>query len=220
MPDPEDEPAEFSSPPCFAHEGERHAQRSADADNVLLWRKSERERLIALRIAIPVEERTEVAAAIAKQLDLEIRPRPGIVISLYWPFRGELDFRPWMRTAFDEGARIALPVVVGKGEPLIFREWRPGVAMERGVWNIPIPSMTQELSPDVVLSPLVGYDDACFRLGYGGGFYDRTLAARQSRPLVVGVGHPAAHMSTIRPQRYDIPMDVILTGKNTIRRAR
>ncbi|MGB5558405.1 MAG: 5-formyltetrahydrofolate cyclo-ligase [Paracoccaceae bacterium] len=211
----------FASPPCFAHElaatgaGYVAADPEATADTAR-WRKSKREALIAARLAVPADERARVAGEVAEVLDRLIAPGPGRIISLYWPFRGELDLRDWMRSAHERGARIALPVVVEKAQPLIFREWLPGCRMERGVWNIPIPAEDNRILPNVVISPLVGYDPSCFRLGYGGGFYDRTLAGMIEQPLVIGVGLPIAALSTIFPQPFDIPMDVIVTGKDRV----
>ena len=121
-----------------------------------------------------------------------------------------------MRCAHESGARIALPVVVAKAQPLIFREWSPGCRMERGVWNIPIPAEDNRIQPNVVISPLVGYDPSCFRLGYGGGFFDRTLATMTKRPQVIGVGLPTAALPTIFPQPFDIPMDLIVTGADRV----
>ena len=180
------------------------------------WRKSQRQALIAARLAVPADERARVAKEVAAILDQLLAPGPEHIISLYWPFRGELDLRDWMRSAHDRGARIALPVVMEKARPLVFREWSPGCRMERGVWNIPIPSDSDQIVPNIVISPLVGYDPGCFRLGYGGGFYDRTLAAMAKRPKVVGVGLPIAALPTIFPQPFDIPMDMIVTGKDRV----
>ena len=182
------------------------------ASDVPRWRKAERERLIAVRLEVTADERRRVAEDVAAELDRMIEPGPGQTISLYWPFRGELDLRDWMARAAVRGARVALPLVVAKGRPLVFREWRPGCRMERGVWNIPMPAEGEEVVPDVTIAPLVGHDPECFRLGYGGGFFDRTLAALDPRPTVIGVGHPAAAIPTIYPQPHDIPMDVIVTG--------
>ena len=105
-----------------------------------------------------------------------------------------------------------LPVVVAEGQPLAFREWRPDCRWERGVWNIPNPVGTDEVVPDILIAPVVGYDRRLFRLGHGGGFFDRTLAALPSRPIFIGVGHPVAAIATIYPQPHDIPMDMVLTG--------
>ncbi len=196
-------------------EGEAMIARQAKAD-IARWRKSQREALIAARLAVPAAERTRVAEEVAAVLDQLVAPRSGQIISLYWPFRGELDLRNWMRTAHEKGARTALPVVEEKAQPLVFREWSPGCRMERGVWNIPIPASDTQILPNIVIAPLVGHDPGCFRLGYGGGFYDRTLAAMAERPKVIGVGLPIAELSTIFPQPFDIPMDVIVTGRDRI----
>lgn len=213
----------YASPPCSAHEVELGARgyEAVDRDqarDVARWRKAERERLIAARLAVPAEERQRVAEEVAAVLDDLVAPGPGVVVSLYWPFRGELDLRGWMARATDAGARVALPVVEAKARPLIFREWRPGCRMGRGVWNIPIPADGELLTPNVVVAPLVGFDPDCYRLGYGGGFFDRTLAALSPRARAIGVGHPVAAISTIYPQPYDVPMDAIVLGATGTRR--
>ena len=221
MNDTPDDDRGYASPPCFAHElvlGENGyaAVDAVAAADVARWRKAERERLIAARLAVPVEERSRVGEEVAAELDRLIEPRPGIAISLYWPFRGELDLRDWMKSAAERGARIALPEVVAKGQPLRMREWTPGCRMERGVWNIPVPADGVEVHPDVTIAPLVGVDSSCYRLGYGGGFFDRTLAAFSPRPTVIGVGHEVAKIGTIYPQTHDIPMDLVVTGAGKV----
>jgi 5-formyltetrahydrofolate cyclo-ligase len=153
-----------------------------------------------------------VASEVAAELDRLIPGEPGTIVSLYWPFRGELDLRDWMRSAAARGVRIALPVVVEKGQPLVFREWLPGARLTRGVWNIPIPADGAEVTPGVIISPVVGFDPRNYRLGYGGGFFDRTLAAMKTPRRVIGVGHPSGALPTIHPQPHDIPMDIIVTG--------
>ncbi len=211
-----DDSPDYASPPCYAHEFENAAP--LPGVEVGPWRKAQREALIAARMALPVDERTRVAEEVALVLDRLIAPGPGVIVSLYWPFRAELDLRGWMARAQARGARIALPIVEAKAQPLKFREWLPGCKMERGVWNILNPADTDWLTPNVVIAPLVGFDPGCFRLGYGGGFFDRTLAALNPRPMVIGVGHPAAALRTIHPQAHDIPMDVIVTGKDRVMR--
>jgi 5,10-methenyltetrahydrofolate synthetase len=113
----------------------------------------------------------------------------------------------------DHGGRIALPVVIEKGKPLEFRLWSPGEPLERGVWNILVPLRRNVVSPDVVIAPVVGYDAENYRLGYGGGFFDRTLAAAPKKPFVIGVGYGASRIRTIYPQPHDIKMDVIVTDE-------
>ncbi|HLS18304.1 MAG TPA: 5-formyltetrahydrofolate cyclo-ligase [Paracoccaceae bacterium] len=211
----------YSSPPCYAHEFELGEHGYAEIDpetarDVARWRKSERERLIAMRLQVPIEERKQVGDEIAAELDRLIDMREGLIVSTYWPFRGELDLRDWMISAVERGVRIGLPVVVAKGQPLTFREWHPRCRMERGVWNIPIPADGEQVVPDVTIAPPIGFDPECYRLGYGGGFYDRTLASISPRPTAIGIAHPVAAIKTIFPQPYDIPMDVIVTGKDQV----
>jgi 5,10-methenyltetrahydrofolate synthetase len=109
------------------------------------------------------------------------------------------------------GGRCALPVVVERHAPLVFRTWRPGAPMASGIWNIPVPADGVDVLPDIVVSPVVGFDPACYRLGYGGGYYDRTLAGMARRPLVIGVGFAMSAVSTIHPLPHDIPMQFIVT---------
>jgi 5-formyltetrahydrofolate cyclo-ligase len=180
--------------------------------DIARWRKEQRAALIATRMAIPQEERNRVAAEVAAQLDRLIPTRADTIVSVYWPFRGELDLRDWMRSGVARGLRIALPVVVEKGRPLIFREWVPGARLTRGVWNIPIPAEGPEVIPTVLIAPFVGFDPQRYRLGYGGGFFDRTLAALKTPRTAIGVGHPGGALPTIHPQAHDIPMDLIVTG--------
>jgi len=110
------------------------------------------------------------------------------------------------------GVRVALPVALALGQPLVFREWQPNARMARGLWKIPYPAEGADVVPSVVIAPLVGFDKQCFRLGYGGGFFDRTLAGFEAAPLVIGVGYASALIATIFPQPHDIPMDWIVTG--------
>src|SRR5690606_29978339 len=117
----------------------------------------------------------------------------------------------WAQRVIDKGGRMALPVVIAKATPLIFRAWTPGDKLEKGVWNIPIPVEDVRVIPDVVISPVVGFDAQNYRLGYGGGFYDRTLASLPNKPLVIGIGYSLQRIPTIYPQPYDIPMDVVFT---------
>lgn len=174
------------------------------------WRKAERERLIAARLAIPADARAAMAAKIAKRLDAIIGDVSGRTVSLYWPFRGEPDLRPWMASIVARGGIPALPVVIEKAHPLVFRAYKPGDRLEKGVWNIPIPAEGDPVIPDIVIAPLVGVDPGNYRLGYGGGFFDRTLGSLPGKPLVIGVGYEMQRIPTIHPQPHDIPMDRIV----------
>jgi 5-formyltetrahydrofolate cyclo-ligase len=211
--DPDDE-GHGGSAPCFLHEvapdgAPVDAQQAGD---VARWRKAERSRLIALRGALPAEDRALHTAAMVRKLDELISAQANEIVSAYWPIRAEPDLRSWMREACLRGLRVALPVAVELGQPLTFREWRPDSAMARGLWKIPYPATGPEIFPTTVLAPLVGFDSECYRLGYGGGFFDRTLAGMRHKPLVIGLGYPQLRVATIFPQRHDIPMNWIVTG--------
>ncbi len=212
----------YSSPPCMMHlvdpvsgrvvpEADLHQQR-----DLKRWRKAERERLIALRVAMPAEERRRHSAKIVEALDGVLGDISGRIIGVYWPFRGEPDLRSWTEGLGDRGAVGVLPVVVGPQKPLAFRVWRRGDELEPGVWNIPVPVARQEATPDIVIAPVVGFDRACYRLGNGGGFYDRTLAALPQRPRIIGVGYEKLAIPTIYPQPHDIAMDMIITESDVL----
>jgi len=220
-PDPENEPPLGGTPPCYLHEivEPRRAEEAPPVD-LARWRRGERERLIALRMALPAEVRSAVAEGIARELDRTVARAGGGIVSVYWPIRGEPDLRPWMREASAQGLRIALPVAVALNQPLKFRVWLPGARMSHGLLKIPYPADGAEVQPTTVLAPLVGFDAGCFRLGYGGGFFDRTLAGFEHKPLAIGVGYAQTRLPTIFPQTHDIPMDRILLGSGpAIRRS-
>ena len=188
--------------------------------DVARWRKAERERLIAARMALAVEVRAVATAAIADDLDRLISTAADVIVSVYWPIRAEPDLREWMRARWHRGTRIALPVARALRQPLEFREWRPDAPLARGLWQIPFPADGAQLVPTVVIAPLVGFDAGCYRLGYGGGFFDRTLAALRTRRVAIGLGYPMAAIPTIFPQPHDVPMDLIITGSGPpLRRA-
>ncbi|MBP0437998.1 5-formyltetrahydrofolate cyclo-ligase [Tianweitania sediminis] len=201
----------YSSPPCYLGEFSYEPLRVGDPDTVAAWRKAVRERLLAERLALPVEERSIRSARIVRRLEQEIGDPEGKTVGSYWPVRGEPDLRSWAIGIVERGGRLALPVVIAKGSPLEYRLWMPGDPLERGVWNILVPAHGAAVLPDIVVAPLVGYDPHKFRLGYGGGFFDRTLAAMPSKPCVIGIGYGETRIPTIYPQPHDIPMDLLIT---------
>ncbi len=182
-----------------------------DRAAVMRWRKAERERLIAQRLALPVADRRRYAAAIAQHLDDALGDLRGRTVGVYWPFRGEPNLRPWLQRIHAAGAHCALPVVIEAHAPLVFRTWQPGAPMVSGVWNIPVPAEGIDTQPEIVISPVVGFDREGYRLGYGGGFYDRTLAAMACMPKVIGVGFAMAALTTIHPLPHDVRMQLIVT---------
>ena len=207
----DDAPEEFTSPPCSRRELDPAWADSAPPRDVAAWRSAERARLIAERRIMRAEERAAKAAAAARGLDALLGDLRGLTISGWWPIKAELDLRFWLEGLAARGAAAALPLVAERGRPLVFRGWAAGAPMVRGFWNIPVPAEGPEIRPDVMLAPLVGFDAAGYRLGYGGGYFDRTLAALTPRPRAIGVGLAAARIATIHPQPHDIPMQAIVT---------
>jgi 5,10-methenyltetrahydrofolate synthetase len=175
--------------------------------DVARFRKSERSRLYALRKAMPLTARRQAEAEISEGLDRVLPAVTGLSIAVYWPIRGEPDLRNWMSSVAERGAKVLLPHVIHKDAPLRFLHWRPGAAMRRGAWNILEPDTEEEGLPQVVVSPLLGWDAQGFRLGNGGGYYDRTLAALSPVPRIIGVGFAEAEMPTIFPMPWDVKMD-------------
>ena len=189
-----------------------------EASELKAWRRAERPRLLALRAAVPPVERREWGGRIEERLRTLLEQRPRITLGVYWPFQAEFDPRPLIDWTIARGSAVALPAVVEKTGPLEYRAWRPGEPLIDGVWNIPVPQKREIVVPDAVLAPLVGFDSQCYRLGYGGGYFDRTLAAISPRPLAIGVGFELSRIETIFPQPFDIAMDVIVTEVETRRR--
>lgn len=179
--------------------------------DVAAWRKERRAELTARRQAIPVEQRRQWNAALEANLRNVLAQHAPAIVSFYWPFRGEFDPRPLIRELLTQGWRGALPVVAEKKAPMTFRLWTPGAPMVDGIWDIPVPRDGAVVIPDVVLGPVVGFDDAHFRLGNGGGYFDRTLAILSPRPLTIGVGYEFSRLDTIYPQPHDQRFDIIVT---------
>ena len=189
-----------------------------DAASLKTWRRSERQRLITARVAIA----PEILDSWRRRIDgfLE-RSFPGLArcrLAFCWPIKGEYDARHLARTLRERGALTALPVVVAPKTPLIFREWHPGVQLARGPLDIPFPINSPEITPDAVLLPMNGWDRQGYRLGYGAGFFDRTLASLAKKPLVVGISYELAKLDTIHPQAWDLPMDYVVTERGVYRR--
>lgn len=185
------------------------------ARDVARWRRAERSRLAALRDGLGQAGRAEVSSRIGAGLEAVLARRGigrGAVLSAYWPIKGEPDLRPTMAALHEAGVTIALPVVERRAAPLVFRRWTPQMRLVRGEWNILVPPPEAALLlPEVALAPCLGWDGGCYRLGWGGGYFDRTLAVLSPRPFVIGIALAAAGLPTIFPQPHDIPMDVILT---------
>jgi 5-formyltetrahydrofolate cyclo-ligase len=162
-----------------------------------------------------------VAGATLAMTGLDFLDLPaGTVVSGFLPYQTEIDVRPLLARLAASGLVTALPVVTGRGEPLIFRAWRPGEPIQPGAWNIPVPRTTAaEVVPDVLLVPMLAFDSGGFRLGYGGGFYDRTLEKlRRDKPVIaVGVAYAGQEVHQVPRGPHDQPLDWILTETGACR---
>ncbi len=180
-----------------------------------------RKRARAGRGAVPAAERAAAGAKAARHFMATIPLSPGAVVSAYWPLGDELDSRPLIQALLDAGQRIALPVVQGAGRPLCFRRWRHGDAMATSSFGVSEPLQSAaEVRPKIVIAPLLAYNGEGYRLGYGGGYYDRTLRAlRQGVPglLAVGLGFAAQEMPALPYDGHDEPLDW-LVNENGARR--
>jgi 5,10-methenyltetrahydrofolate synthetase len=181
------------------------------------FRAALRREKIAARQAQPEALRLRADALIRRRLAELLLPRPPGVLAFCWPIRAEVDCRPLAEELLAAGWRAAMPTVVEPAAPMRFRAWAPGCAMGVDPFGIPVPADDAPLAPDVLLLPLVAFDSAGYRLGYGGGYFDRTLAACAPRPLTVGVGYALAGVASIRPEGHDIPLDMIVTEAMTHR---
>lgn len=214
----------FASPPCFMHEidpeymGIPPETDERQVTDVKRWRKAERLRLLNERQKLAPKVRQTLTRQLQQNLTAFLATLGTICISGYWPIRSEPDLRDVLKDVIARGGRAALPVVAERNQPLIFRAWSPGDRLERGIWNIPTPPAEAEtVRPDVLLAPFLGFDGDCYRLGHGGGYFDRTLAALDCKPVVIGVGFAMAKIPTIYPQPHDIPMSVIITESDILR---
>ncbi len=174
---------------------------------------------LARRAAIPHDTREQAAAALAERA-LSFLDLPELVaVSGYYPCGDELDVMPLLRRLIGEGHTVGLPVTQ-KGQPLIFRAWTPETRMARGVLDIPVPPEdAPEVTPVVLLAPLAAFDDRGYRIGYGGGFYDRTLAKlRASGPVTaVGVAFAEQRVDRVPNEPHDEPLDWMLTPEGAYR---
>jgi 5-formyltetrahydrofolate cyclo-ligase len=175
------------------------------------WRKQQREQLLNVRNQLSREQRFEwtqlITTLIVESFVIESWEATGF----YWPFQGEFDPRFVIKKLRDLSLTVALPEVVQKNAPLQFRQWWLGAPMRTGVYDLPVPDNTPLVVPTVLLIPPIGFDEQGYRLGYGGGYFDRTLAAMTIQPLKIGVAFELSRITTIHPQPHDIAMDFIVT---------
>ncbi len=157
--------------------------------------------------------------ATAHVLELVSTLRDVEVVSAYLAIRGEIDPLPAMLALSGLGCRICVPVIEAKGQPLRFREWTQQSRLVPGTFNVMVPETGEDLVPQVMIVPLLAFDRECHRLGYGGGFYDRTIAALRERGPVypIGFAYAAQEIEEVPIEETDIRLDAIVTEEGVIR---
>lgn len=174
--------------------------------------------MLARRDALPPEQRAQAAAALARLAD-RITVRPGEVVAGFVPIRSEIDPRPLMQRLHAGGARLALPLIGARDAPLSFRAWAADDPLIAGPLGILEPAASAApCEPDIVLVPLAAFDRAGHRIGYGGGYYDRTLRDLRARRAVraLGVAFAMQQVETIPASRHDASLDAVLTEAGVI----
>jgi len=184
-----------------------------------------RARLVEDRLRL--EDRLARNDALQRVMRVWLVDRPDVVIGAYWPIKGEFDPLPalfrWQEAGREADAvearlrrRIGLPVINKVSKTLTFHAWYPGCPMEEDAYGIPKPKDTELLQPTLLFVPCVGYGPGGYRLGYGGGFYDRTLATLAPKPFTVGVGYTQGFLPDLEPEPHDVPLDAILNDNGVV----
>jgi len=176
-----------------------------------------RRALIEERLNLP--DRLQRSDLLQQVMRIWLVNRPDTVIGAYWPIKGEFDPLPALHRWKEDGElldepqrrRIGLPVVNKVHKTLTFHAWHPGCPMEEDAYGIPKPKDTETIVPTLLFVPCVGYAPGGYRLGYGGGYFDRTLAALQRPVLTIGVGFDRCAVADLVPQPHDIPLDLVAT---------
>lgn len=208
----------LSSDPCQAariSEGPFTGDPASPLD-VAAWRHAERQRLRAERKALTPAMAATITDRIATCLTEVLAPLDAshLIIGASWPIPGEPDLMPFLTTLHQRGAVLSLSSCVKPPAAMRFRRWTPGAPLERGLWNLPVPPASAgEVTPNLLIAPLLGWDDACHRLGFGTGYFDRTLADFDAPPFSIGVGLHSARLSTIHPLPHDKRLDLIVTER-------
>ena len=179
-------------------------------------KKALRSALIEQRSHLP--DRLEREDLLQRAMRIWLVGRADIVIGAYWPIKGEFDPLPALHRWKEDGElldqpeprRIGLPVVNKETRTMTFHAWYPGCPMEEDAYGIPKPKDTEIITPTLVFAPCVGYGPGGYRLGYGGGFYDRMLASLTPKPVSVGLGFGMGFLADLEPQAHDMPLDAIL----------
>jgi 5-formyltetrahydrofolate cyclo-ligase len=173
---------------------------------------------LARREALPASVRQAAGLAVAER-GLPVTVAPGTVVSGFSPVKSEISPLPLMRRLADAGIALALPVIAGRGQPLTMRAWSFGAPLVPGVWGIREPAAdAAELLPDILIVPLLAFDHRGYRLGYGGGYYDRTIARlRAIKPITaIGIAFAAQQIDEVPTTPRDERLDLVLTESRII----
>ncbi len=173
---------------------------------------------LARRDTLLAAERAKAAEAIAAR-PFPVPVLPGTIASGFMPMKSEINPIPLMRKLADAGARLALPVVAGKGKPLIMRAWALGEPLTAGVWGIREPKPeAPEVEPDILIVPLLAFDRSGHRVGYGAGYYDMTIdALRRKKPtLAIGIAFAVQEIDAVPITPRDVRLDLVLTEREVI----
>ncbi len=174
-----------------------------------------RRQLLQMRQETPLATRQAWDQRIAEQVYAQVLAMQSQRLAIFWPIKGEPNLQTCYQALHDDGVQLALPLVVGKGLPLRFVPWAPGDAMEPDDWGIPSPSQRDhDLAVDTLIIPCVGFNAERYRLGYGGGYYDRSLA-QMPQANTIGVAYQQAQVSFAH-ENYDIAMQMIVTEQGVI----
>ncbi|HLA19989.1 MAG TPA: 5-formyltetrahydrofolate cyclo-ligase [Pseudolabrys sp.] len=189
-----------------------------DAAEIQNEKSALRAAALTLRDALPAAERQAAAETIATR-SFPIAIKPGTIVSGFSPMKSEISPLPLLRSLSDAGASLALPVVQGRGLPLIMRAWHFGAPLKSGQWGIrePMPP-APDVKPDILIVPLTCFDRQGHRIGYGAGYYDMTIAALRARKNVVAVGiaFAAQEIPQVPATEHDARLDLVLTEREVI----
>ena len=172
-------------------------------------KKALRARLLAARRALPAVEKAAADAIICARILDWWHAHPVTSIGVYYPIRNEPDLLQAYNALHAQGVHLSLPNILGPGQGLEFLDWKPGDALIKDALGTSIPAAGKRTTPQALLIPCVGFNTSRFRLGYGGGFYDRTLASAP-RPLTAGIAYAAA-LAEFVEEAHDIALDDMIT---------
>lgn len=184
------------------------------------FRRALRRQHIERRLALSADECAVLSAKVCAQVQNNFPQLAGLRVGFCWPVNNEPDLRPLIMSWIESGQTgfaALLPVVLEASAALAFRKWTPGERLIADRYGIPTPAEGEFLLPQALLLPVNAFDAACYRIGYGGGFFDRTLAALKPAPLSIGVGFELARVDSVRPEAHDVRLDAMVSEAGVFR---